>query len=88
MSVIFNKIFEKHDVNHDGKINKAEFRNICYDLGHYFSDDELEIAFALLDSDGSGELEKEEFLTFWRSDDRFERLRLTDAQHTTLSQRK
>jgi hypothetical protein len=87
MSVIFNKIFKKYDVDGDGKINKMEFGKICYELGHYFSPDELEIAFGLVDSDGSGVIEKEEFLNFWRSDDRFDRLRLDEKQAGQMAQR-
>ena len=48
------------------------------------TDTECQLAFKLLDSDGSGFVEKEEFLTFWRSDDRFNRLRLDESQQVKL----
>lgn len=88
MSLVFNRIFQKYDSNGDGKINKTEFGKICYELGHYFSDDELEIAFGLVDSDGSGVIDKSEFLNFWRSDKRFDGLRLDDKQTLQMAQRK
>ena len=52
MSTVFNTIFRKYDSNGDGKITKEEFQKICYALGHFLETDELEIAFALVDSDG------------------------------------
>ena len=48
-----------------------EVRFMCYDLGHYFTDDEFDVAWTLLDADGSGFVEKQEFLNFWRNDDRY-----------------
>jgi Ca2+-binding EF-hand superfamily protein len=86
-SVVFERIYKKYDANNDGKINRQEFQKICYELGHFLSEDELTIAFALVDSDGSGQIEKSEFKTFWQTDDRFKRLRLDDAQATKLAQR-
>jgi hypothetical protein len=87
MSVVFNKIWAKYDVNKDNKISREEFRRICYELGHYLDDKELTVAFTLIDGDGSGEIDRDEFLTFWRNDDRFEKLRLTDEQTAKLEQR-
>jgi Ca2+-binding EF-hand superfamily protein len=84
---LFDRIFAKHDVRKDGQIDKQEFQKICYELGHYLSDDELDLAFTLLDSDGSGKIDRAELLNFWRSDDRFDRLQLSETQHTRLAQR-
>jgi Ca2+-binding EF-hand superfamily protein len=61
----FDSIFAKYDENLDGKFSKEEFGKICYSMGHYFSASELDAAFVLVDVDGSGYVEREEFIKFW-----------------------
>ena len=80
----FESIFAKFDENKDGKFSKDEFGKICYALGHFLSPAELDAAFLLIDADGSGFIEKDEFIRFWRSDDRFKRLRLNPDQMAKL----
>ena len=86
MSVVFQSIFKKYDANGDGKFDKEEVRFMCYDLGHFFTDAEFEAAWTLLDADGSGFIEKDEFLNFWRNEDRFTKLRMDDDQLSLLTE--
>lgn len=77
MSVVVNALLEKYDGNRDGKLSMQEFGRVCYALGHYLEPDtELVVAFGLIDVDGSGEIDYEEFAKFWRTDERFAKVRL------------
>eukprot|EP00743_Colponemidia_sp_Colp-15_P004063 GILK01004384.1.p1 GENE.GILK01004384.1~~GILK01004384.1.p1 ORF type:complete len:180 (+),score=19.12 GILK01004384.1:49-540(+) len=73
-------VFEKYDTNGNNLISESEFKNMCYDLGYCLSDDEVAVAFAMLDTDHSGSIGYDEFQSFWTTDERFDKLRLTDAQ--------
>eukprot|EP01094_Clydonella_sp_ATCC50884_P005680 TRINITY_DN1461_c0_g1_i2.p2 TRINITY_DN1461_c0_g1~~TRINITY_DN1461_c0_g1_i2.p2 ORF type:complete len:167 (-),score=53.54 TRINITY_DN1461_c0_g1_i2:320-820(-) len=72
-------MFDKYDVDGDSSIGPKEFKDLCYDLGHYLSEQELEFGLQSLDKDGSGAIEYNEFLEWWRNNDRFEMLKLDDA---------
>ncbi len=37
-------IFKKYDVDGSGFIDKSEFKNLCYDQGHFLNDTELDFA--------------------------------------------
>lgn len=77
MSVVVNALLEKYDGNRDGKLSMQEFGRVCYALGHYLEQDtELVVAFGLIDVDGSGEIDYDEFAKFWRTDERFAKVRL------------
>lgn len=79
-------LFDKFDSNRDGRFGKGEFAKMSYSMGHYLSDYELEVAFALIDSNGSGYIERNEFERFWRTDARFDKVRLDDAQLVKMQQ--
>lgn len=50
-----------------GYIDAAELRDLCDDLGIHLSKSELNEALDMLDKDGSGAIEFEEFVDWWRS---------------------
>ena len=58
-------MFDKFDTDGSGAIGKEEFKNLCYDLGHFLSDQELELGMQWLDKDGSGEIEYDEFVEWY-----------------------
>ena len=59
-------IFQKHDKDGSGSIDASEFADMCYDMGHYLSPEQVEQALLAMDSNGNGEIEYEEFLQWWR----------------------
>lgn len=62
-----------------GSISREELRSLCYDMGYYLSDDELEWAWTIIDKDGDGKIDYHEFLAWWRTSSRFEHLRLPNT---------
>eukprot|EP01083_Nonionella_stella_P175909 614115_1 len=71
-------IFDKVDTSNDGKIDASEFRQLCYDSGYYLSDEELKQALLVVDTDGSGEVDYNEFKKWWSQSDRFAMFALDD----------
>ena len=79
-------IFDKYDSSGNGKVTKEEFHNLCYGLGHYLDDEAFEAAWCEVEADGTGELTYEEFMEWWKSDDRWEHLQLTELQLANMAQ--
>ncbi|KAI9202552.1 uncharacterized protein BJ171DRAFT_513400 [Polychytrium aggregatum] len=77
-------MFEKYDIDGSGSISIHEFRKLCYDLGYYLSDKELEIDIKLLDVNGDREITYDEFIKWWMSDHRFKMLQLTPEDYVQL----
>ena len=58
--------------DNSGAIDADEFRQLCQALGYVFASmDEVEKAVKMIDEDGSGEIEWEEFEHWWQSEDKF-----------------
>jgi Ca2+-binding EF-hand superfamily protein len=79
-------IFNKYDRDHSGHISATEFHDLCYDMGHYLSREEIIQAVKMLDKDGCGKISYEEFLGWWRRDDRFKSLQLNEEAQKVLHQ--
>lgn len=77
-------VFDRHDVNKSGYISYEELKSICYDLGHYFTEEEMAMALCRLDSDGDGKLSLEEFKKWWRVYDRFSIFQLSPEKSKML----
>ncbi|CAF1170451.1 unnamed protein product [Adineta steineri] len=73
-------LFNKYDTDHSGLISITELRFLCYDMGHFLSDAQFEWACTLIDKDGSGEINYEEFSAWWQNPLRFDHLLLSDDQ--------
>jgi calcium-binding protein CML len=67
-----------------GTISRDELRSLCYDMGYYLSDDELEWACTMIDKDGNGKIDYHEFADWWRTSSRFEHIRMPNAGQTQL----
>ena len=53
-------LFDKYDTDGSGCISIIEFRKLCYDMGYFLTDKELELDVQILDVDGDGEINYEE----------------------------
>lgn len=73
-------VFDKYDSTGNGKVTKEEFHNLCWGMGHYLDDESFEAAWCEVETEGTGELSYEEFIAWWRSDDRWDHLQLTELQ--------
>jgi Ca2+-binding EF-hand superfamily protein len=63
---IIRSVFRKH--NHNDHLTGTELRNILIDLElpkEIFTDESIEALMLLLDADGSGNVDFEEFFTWW-----------------------
>jgi len=78
-------IFSKYDHNQDGSVDVSELRAICMEMGALLSEDELRVAIHIMDTDGNGKIEFEEFKRWWNTSDRFERLRHNDQELAFLN---
>jgi Ca2+-binding EF-hand superfamily protein len=72
------KIFRAHDLDGSGSISADEMGEVIYKLGVNMSDDELEMVLETLDNDGSGQIDYDEFLTWWLSEDKMSAISLND----------
>ncbi|CAF1138326.1 unnamed protein product [Rotaria sordida] len=77
-------MFNKYDKDKNGTISRDELRSLCYDMGYYLSNDELEWACTLIDKDGNGKIDYKEFADWWKTSSRFEHIRMPNAYQTQL----
>ena len=60
-----NDVFDEFDVDSNGDLNLQEFHDCCTSLGLLLDKDEAAVKHAQLDGDGSGRVERAEFLKFY-----------------------
>jgi EF-hand domain pair len=60
--------FGEADVNGDGQLSLPELTELATKLGMGISDTEMKRLFILMDEDGSGEIDCEEFIIFYRTE--------------------
>eukprot|EP01098_Paradermamoeba_levis_P001040 TRINITY_DN1116_c0_g1_i2.p1 TRINITY_DN1116_c0_g1~~TRINITY_DN1116_c0_g1_i2.p1 ORF type:complete len:162 (-),score=32.87 TRINITY_DN1116_c0_g1_i2:107-592(-) len=77
-------VFHKYDKDKTGFITVAEFGHLCYELGHYLSEEEVQIAFSDIDKDSAGTIGYPEFATWWKTANRFQKYELSDAEMQEL----
>eukprot|EP00472_Partenskyella_glossopodia_P012483 CAMPEP_0197536038 /NCGR_PEP_ID=MMETSP1318-20131121/52705_1 /TAXON_ID=552666 /ORGANISM="Partenskyella glossopodia, Strain RCC365" /LENGTH=279 /DNA_ID=CAMNT_0043093809 /DNA_START=383 /DNA_END=1219 /DNA_ORIENTATION=- len=62
------RVFNRYDVNGDSKLELEEVRMMLKDVGLSLTDDEIEEAIKILDSENSdGYVQFDEFVTFWQN---------------------
>jgi len=64
--VMFQRAFQFFDKDGNGDISLAEFREVLTELGDPLKDEELQLFFRLVDKNGDGRLQYDEFLGFLR----------------------
>ncbi|WP_426750500.1 EF-hand domain-containing protein [Myxococcus sp. Y35] len=60
-------IFQRYDRDRTGTIDRAEFARLLEALGQNISDEELEIAIDIVDTDRTGKISWNEFKAWWNS---------------------
>lgn len=73
-------IFNKFDIDHSGRIDTAEFQQLCFSMGYALLDSELQLVIKVLDQDDSGHIDKKEFTQWWRNADRWNQLKLSEEE--------
>ncbi|CAF0897287.1 unnamed protein product [Rotaria sordida] len=79
-------LFNKYDTDKNGVISMDELRFLCYDMGYFLSNTQLDWARTFIDKDGSGGINYKEFSSWWQNSSRFEHLLLSDEQFNKLHQ--
>jgi Ca2+-binding EF-hand superfamily protein len=77
-------IFNKHDTDDNGALDKEEFKHMVYSLGRNLSDQEIEAAFTFVELSGDQRITYKEFLFWWQDQDRWGLLQLTETQLEAL----
>jgi len=73
--------FDECDTDHNEAIDPREFQHLCAQLGHTISKSELMLAFQIMDKDGSGLIEKDEFRKWWSlKEQRWEKLEIDEKE--------
>jgi len=78
-------VFNKHDTDKSGYIDRVEFKELCYGCGHILSDRELDAAMKLIDRSGNNKIEYSEFQQWWTTNSRWGRVELTTDQLEALN---
>mmetsp|Transcript_6107 Transcript_6107/g.18459 ORF Transcript_6107/g.18459 Transcript_6107/m.18459 type:complete len:157 (+) Transcript_6107:2033-2503(+) len=68
-------IFKKYDRNNSRGLDVSELQSLAYDLGYKLSTEDFELAIKVLDRNGTGEIEFEEFYSYWLRSDHFKKIR-------------
>ena len=60
------QVFSQLDTNADGRIDRAEFRELLATLGSSLSAAEADAAFADIDRNGNGSIDVDELALWWK----------------------
>jgi len=74
------RIFTKYDTDQDGSIGCNELHALCMEMGVEMSPEQLEVAVKVMDTDGNGTIEFDEFEKWWNSEDRFGKMQRTPEE--------
>jgi len=78
-------VFNKYDKDQNGAVDQEELQHLCMEMGTRLSDEELKLAVKILDTNGDGKIEFPEFKKWWDTNDRFARLRRSEAEIAFLN---
>ena len=63
---MLRELFERADSDESGMLEREEVRAVVTEMGMPLTDPELTDAMDAMDGDGSGEVDFEEFVAWWR----------------------
>jgi len=72
--IMFNKI----DADHSGSIDFNKFQLLCGNLGFTMTNVELQFAMKIIDKQGTGRVELEEFKVWWNKSERWTDMKLDE----------
>ncbi|KAI8611884.1 hypothetical protein BC830DRAFT_1171514 [Chytriomyces sp. MP71] len=76
--------FNRYDSNQDGCLTAQEFQRLTYDLGYHLSPAELQMDLKMLDIDGNNAITYDEYITWWKREDRFKMLQIDAKKMSKL----
>jgi len=79
-------VFQKYDKSRTGYISTGDFSFLCSDMGYNLSPAEIEIAVKLLDKNGDGQVNYDEFAKWWGCDSRFKKLQRSEEELINLQE--
>ena len=74
------RVFAKYDTDGDGSISSKELHALCMEMGTLLSAEQLEMALKVMDTDGNGTIEYNEFEKWWNTEDRFAQMKRTPEE--------
>jgi len=74
------RIFNKYDADQDGSIGTSELHALCMEMGVELNAEQLEVAVKVMDTDGNGTIEYDEFEKWWNTEDRFGKMNRTQEE--------
>jgi len=81
-----SKLFQYYDLDQSGGLDRDEFRAMACTLGYYFDEESFSSAFAIIDQDGSGQIDMNEFVEFWGKPKCWHLLKLTEESKDRIRQ--
>lgn len=66
-SIEIREIFDHFDSDGNGVVDAAEFARLCRILDPEFDEGEIAVGLSIVDHNGNGQIEFEEFVDWWTS---------------------
>jgi len=74
-------VFRKFDEDGSGTISENEFQLMCYNLDHCVTSEEVKVAVKVINTSGTGEINKDEFIKWWsKGADRWKQVKLDEKE--------
>jgi len=75
--LVVHSLFQKYDDKNHGYIGESELKALSMDLGLYMDSEAIKSAVRILDRDGNGTINFEEFFLWWKMSDKFKKIRIS-----------
>ena len=61
------EIFDHYDADGNGVVDADEFARLCRTLDPEFDEAEIKVGLSIVDHNGNGQIEFEEFVSWWQT---------------------